>query len=332
MAKESNTRQTKSERRGEAREKARLAREQEKKREKRNRLLIQGSIVLVVLVAIAGIGFAVVKANEPEGPGPRNMASGGMIFGEDLKVVETPALESGEARTAPEVDRGALPVDVTIYVDYMCPGCGNFEQTYGSMLENYTGSGDITLQVYPVNFEDGQSLGTKYSTRAANTVACAVDQQPDVAFDLHNRLLSANVQPSQGTQGLTDEALIEQAEAAGVTADDNFTSCVNDQRFGDFISGNYKAATDPETGVLGLAEGAQLNAGGQLQPAGEPQVLTGTPLVIVNGEEWISTRDGELEAFLLKKKAEIEENGAGEPAAEDAEGAADEPAEEQSAE
>lgn len=328
MAKESNTRPTKSQRRQEAREQARIAREREKKREKRNRLLIQGSIVLVVLVAIAGIGFAVKKSTEPEGPGPSNMASGGVIFGQDLKVIETPAMQSGEGRTAPEVDRSSPPIDVTVYVDYMCPACGNFEQTYGTMLENYVGSGDITLQVYPINFLDGQSLGSKYSTRAANAVSCVVDQQPDFAFDLHNRLLSANVQPSEGTQGLSDDELLDQAEQAGATLDEELTSCVKDQRFADFIASNYKTVTDPEIGVLGLADGAQLNAGGELQPADQPQLLTSTPLVIVSGEEWISSRDGELEVFLLKKMSELEENADLDT---DAEGA-DDAAKEESAE
>src|SRR5699024_7464938 len=109
---------------------------------------------------------------KPAGPGPQNMASGGAVFTKDLKVVEGPALQPDAQRAAPEVDRKKLPLDVTTYVDYMCPACGAFEQQYGTMLENYVGSGDINLQVYPINFLDGTSLGTKYSTRAANLFSC----------------------------------------------------------------------------------------------------------------------------------------------------------------
>src|SRR5699024_1979321 len=112
------------------------------------------------------------------------------------------------------------------YVDYMCPACGAFEQQYGTMLENYVGSGDINLQVYPINFLDGTSLGTKYSTRAANLFSCVVEEQPDVAFKLHNGLLSADVQPAEGTTGLTDDQLLDQAKEAGAELTTELKQCV----------------------------------------------------------------------------------------------------------
>lgn len=318
MATEANQRLSKNERRQQAREQARKAREREKRREKRRRLYWQGGIVLGAIAVLAVAGLIAMQVMKPAGPGPRNMASGGVVWGADLEVQETPALQEGEERQAPQVDREQLPIDVTVYADYMCPGCGAFEQSQGTMLQNYVGSGDITLQMYPINFQDGQSLGTNYSTRAANIVSCVVDQQPEFAFNLHNRLLSANVQPAQGTPGLTDEELLDQAEQAGATIDDELESCVDDQRFGEFISQNTKVAT--EVGVLGLEPGAQLLGGGELQPADGPQRLAGTPLVIVNGEEWVEQRDGGLEEHLLKVKAEIEQNGGGaDDAEEDAE-------------
>lgn len=312
MSNESNARPSKNERRQQAREQAKIAREKEQKREKRNRRFIQGGIVLGVVAVLAIVGLVIQQANAPAGPGPANMASGGVVFGKDLKVQETAALQSDETRVAPEVNRDELPLDVTIYVDYMCPACGAFEQANGTMLENYVGNGDITLQVYPLNFLDAASLGTKYSTRAANLFGCVVEQQPDVAFKLHNALLSAEVQPAENTQGLTDEQLLEQAEAAGATVDTELKQCVQDRRFSDFVSVNTKAAT--ETGVVGLAEGAQIaldQTGAQLQEEGEPQRLISTPLVIVNGQQWLSGRDGDLENYLLKVKAEVEKEAKG---------------------
>ncbi|MGK0722224.1 DsbA family protein [Leucobacter sp. W1478] len=305
-----NEKLTKNERREQAREQARLARETEKKREKRNRLFLQGGVVLGVLVILAIVGLVLAQTLKPAGPGPENMASGAVTFGADLKVIETPPLQPDESREAPDLSWDELPIDVTVYVDYMCPACGAFEQTYGTMLENYIGSGDITLSVFPLNFLDATSLGTKYSTRAANLVSCVVEQQPDSAFALHNRLLSPNVQPAEGTSALTDDQLVEQAELAGATADTELRQCVKDQRFGAFISGNTKKAT--ETGLWGLAEGARLlDASGQnLQPEGEPQRLNSTPTVIINGEQWSSGRDGDLESYILKVKAALEGNGA----------------------
>lgn len=298
---------TKLERREQAREQARLAREAEKKREKRNRFILQGSIVGVVIVVLGIVALVLTQTMKPAGPGPLNMVSGGATFAADLEVLPTPALQEGELRESRDVNWEEMPVDVTVYVDYMCPGCGAFEQSYGSMLENYVGSGDITLTVYPINFLDSNSLGTKYSTRAANAFACLVEQQPDYGFAFHNRLLSAAVQPAQGTTGLTDDQLAEHAEAVGATATTELRQCIKEQRFGAFINGNWKAVS--ELGMKGLAEGAQLvnnpNAG-DLQPADEPQRLRSTPTVIVNGQQWVAGRDGELEEYLLKVKSQIE--------------------------
>ncbi len=298
---------TKNERREQAREQARLARENEKKREKRNRLLLQGGIVATVLVILGIVGLVLSQTLKPAGPGPLNMISGGATFTTDLKVVETPRLQEGETREARETDWTKLPVDVTIYVDYMCPACGAFEQANGSMLEQFAGSGDINLTVYPINFLDTQSLGSKYSTRAANAFACVVDQQPDFGFAYHNLLLSQGVQPAEGTTGLTDEELVEQAVAAGASATSDLKRCINNQQFASFIEGNWKTVS--EVGMNGLAEDAQLVLDprtGELQPAGQPQLLASTPTVIVNGYQWVEGRDGTLEQYILKVKAEIE--------------------------
>lgn len=302
-----NQKLTKNERREQAREKARLAQEAEKKREKRNRLMLQGGIVLVVLAVLGVVALVLSQTMKPAGPGPMNMISGGFTVGQDLKVAETPALQEGEERQARNADWSQTPIDVTTYVDYSCPGCGAFEQQYGSVLEQYAGSGDITLTVYPVNFLDANSLGTKYSTRAANLVSCVVEQQPDFAFAVHNRLLSAGVQPGGDIGWYTDDQLVEQAEAAGVAANTSLRQCVKDQSFAGFINGNWKAAS--EKGLLDLAEGAQLFANpntGELQAADSPQRLVSTPTVIINGQQWLQSRDGELEAYILKLKSQLE--------------------------
>ena len=302
-----NEKLTKNERREQAREQARRAREAEKKREKRNRWLLQGGIVVVVVAILGVVALVLSQSMKPAGPGPANMISGGVTFGSDLEVVKTASLQEGEERAARDVDWEKPPIDVTVYVDYMCPACGNFEQQNGTMLEQYVGSGDINMTVYPINFLDGQSLGTKYSTRAANLFSCIVDQQPESAFALHNRLLSAEVQPAEQTTGLTDEQLIEQAEAAGATASNELKQCVKDQRYAGFINANWKAVS--ETGLQGLAEGAQLINDprvGDLQPADEPQRLRSTPTVIVNGQQWVEARDGSLEEYILKLKAQLD--------------------------
>lgn len=306
---------TKNERRDQAREQARLAREAEKKREKRNRLMWQGGVVLGVVAILAIVAIVITQSMRPAGPGPQNMASGGVVLTKDLAVVPTPALADGETRVAPTVDRTQTPLDVTVYVDYACVHCSQFEQTNGSVLESWVGSGDAKLQIYPVNILDA---GTKYSTRAANLVSCVVDQDPEngVVFNLHANLLSDEVWSKASEQGgLTDEELLDQAQLAGVDVNDELRQCVKDVRFSKFIEKTTNAITQQSgTGVLGLAEGAQLKGRDGLQSPDGPQLLQGTPLVIVNGVEWVTgTSDySDFEEYLLKVKAELEgKNGNG---------------------
>ncbi|MGR4010353.1 DsbA family protein [Leucobacter sp. 1207-22] len=302
---------TKNERREQAREQARKARAAEKRREKRSRLFIQGGVVVGIIAILAIVGVVISTSMKPAGPGPENMATGGIIFGKDLEVVKSKAMQDPTSeRKAPEVERSKLPIDMTIYVDYMCPACGAFEGQYGSILEQYVGSGDVQLQVYPVTFLDPQSSGTRYSTRAANLMGCVVEQQPEFAFKLHNTLLSEDVQPAEGSTGLTDQELLDVAKSVGVDATSELKNCMQEQRFRGFFDANY--STLSEYGVPGLADGARLIGNpstGELQPEGK-QALVSTPTVIVNGQQWSPNRDGDLEQYILKLKSEIEQQAA----------------------
>ncbi|GAB2554821.1 thioredoxin domain-containing protein [Leucobacter ruminantium] len=265
---------------------------------------LASKLSLLAALFVFGLGFQpgpvpTVSGASASGVGPEGMASGGAVFGEGGELVSSGSA-SGDSREAPEADRSAgSPVDVTVYVDYMCPACGAFEQANGDMLNSYVRAGDITLQVYPLNFLDQTSLGARYSTRAANLFACIVESSPDAALDVHTSLLSADVQPSEGTEGLTDDELLAVAEDAGADVDGELRQCVAEQRFAGFFDDNTRIAT--EEGLLGLAPGAQLlGSGGTPQPADGPQRLVSTPTVIVAGEQYVAQRDGDLESAILK--------------------------------
>ena len=68
-------RPTRNERRDAAREKARVLREEQKKRDRRNKLLIQGGVVVAILAVAALVVGLVLQNTKPAGPGPQNMAS-----------------------------------------------------------------------------------------------------------------------------------------------------------------------------------------------------------------------------------------------------------------
>jgi len=125
------------------------------------------------------------------------------------------AIPVGPAGVAGTVD-GAAPdaVVVSVYADYMCPYCGQFEQINGPILDRLRGGGTIVVEYHPVSILDGASLGTAYSTRAAAAVALVADQAPE-AFVTFNTALFAT-QPAENTAGLTDAEIATLARGAGV--------------------------------------------------------------------------------------------------------------------
>jgi len=297
-----NQRLSKNERREAARAQAKAAREAQQKKEKRNRLFLQGGIVLGVLAVIAIVALVVTQMVKPAGPGPENMASGGVVFeGENLSVATTPAIEDGEQLIAHEVNRDEAPLDLVIYVDYLCPHCGTFEQQAGPMLEQWVGSGQATVEVYPMNIQDNNSRGTRYSTRAANAFACVAQESPDAAWDYHSLLLSADVQPAQGSTGLTNDQLISYAMEAGADDTVALRQCINNVTFSDFITKSTRQALSGP--VIGLNEAAQ-EAG---------QVLTGTPTVMLNGE-FVDASPATLEQQMLVLFGELSGESTGEDA------------------
>ena len=85
-------RASKNERRDAAREKAREQRLRQQRRERRNRVVLQASIGVVILAIVAVVAVVIVNSVRPPGPGPRNMADGGItIQGAKLAAVTTSA-------------------------------------------------------------------------------------------------------------------------------------------------------------------------------------------------------------------------------------------------
>ncbi|TYL54435.1 DsbA family protein [Agromyces mariniharenae] len=281
-------RQTRNERREAAREKARILREQQKKRERRNRaLLITGVTVVVALIAAVIIGI-VVQNTKPAGPGPQNMASDGIVLtaGEDgsIVAVETPALDAGEAPTPTVPDESGEVANIVMYIDYLCPFCGQFEATNSDSIRTMVESGAATLEVHPIAILTNKSAGTQYSLRAANAAACVADSSPDSFFDF-NAILFEN-QPEEGTSGLTNDELKTLADEAGVSSLSTIEQCIDDQQFKSWVQdATNRALTEPI-------------------PNTDPELpsVTGTPTVLVNGQQYGGSLEDpqEFQAFVLQ--------------------------------
>ena len=284
---------TKNQRRQATREKAKELRDAQRKQEKRNRFLLQGGIVVVVLAVIAGVAFILTSAIRPPAPGPSNMASDGIVIGAELEVVKTPALAAGAVPVATRVDPN-IP-NIRIYVDYLNQVSGQFQQANAEQLATWAEKGTAPVEYHPIAILTGRSAGSQYSLRAANAAACVANFAPNSFFDF-NTLMFEN-QPEEGTEGHSDDKLKKFVAKASETdagtapagpAQGNVESCIDNSSYKSWV----QAATDRATT--------------QAVPRSSLDKVKATPTVLVNDKQYTGSiaDEKEFQAFVLSVASE----------------------------
>lgn len=203
---------TREQRRDAARAQAEKLRQEQAARERRSRNILLGVLAgVVVLVVAAGIWIYAESQktllDEFDGATPANSdSSGGISVG---------------ATAAGTVNEGAS--ELQVYLDFMCPYCGQFEDANGSDLDTLRSSGDLTVTYHLLANLDSLSMGTQYSTRAANAAATVASEAPDAFVPFVEGLFAQ--QPEENTEGLTDDEIAQIAVDAGVPQEvaDTFT-------------------------------------------------------------------------------------------------------------
>jgi len=138
---------------------------------------------------------------------------------------------------------GTGPVTVDVYEDFMCPVCGQFEQTSGATLTQLAADGKVTVVYHPIAILDRYS-STEYSTRSAAASAAAAQGGKFVEF---HKALFAN-QPPENSAGLSNERLIEIGRSVGLT-DAAFANAVKDGTYRSWAT--KVTATASARGVTG---------------------------------------------------------------------------------
>lgn len=273
---------SKNEKRAAAREQARVLREQHKKKERRTKVILQGSIIIASLAVIAIVALVIVNSIKPVGPGPENMASDGIQLSQGAIATETPALKAGAEPVANERDAEAGILDIQMYVDYFCPICNDFETANGDYITSLLENGKTTVEIHPIAILDRASLGTKYSTRAANAAACVANYSPNQFYDFHN-LMYEN-QPAENTEGLSDDELVGLASQVAPDAVRDITGCIENQEFKAWV---------------GTSTARALN--GPI-PNSNVDKVGGTPTIIVNGLKYEGAYDdlASFQAFVIQ--------------------------------
>jgi len=189
-----------------ARERLREQREIDKSREKRKRTLIAAGGAVAVLAIAVGVGLLVAGNN----------ADGGA-------AVAAPAGAAGRDKLVIPAGAGDAPSTLTVYEDFRCPACGQFEKTFTDTIHQLEDSGQIKVDYHIVRIIDGNTGGTG-SLNAANAAACAQDQNK---FRAYHDVLYAN-QPAESDDKFAQKAyLLQLADKVDGLTTPAFTTCVN---------------------------------------------------------------------------------------------------------
>ena len=256
---------TKDQRREQAREIARLEREQRQKTQRRNGILIRVGATVGIVALLGAVGWGIWSGTRPAGPGPANMASDGILLtGSEgaVTVAETPALAVDDEPHATDPSEYDVPVHIVTYIDFGCPYCGLFETTNGAQIRDMVAQGLATLEVHPINLLSTKFQGTRYSARSANASACVAAYEPDSFLDVNEAFFAQ--QPEESSKGLSNDEILTLLAGAGVDSDE-VTNCVNSESFKGWVDA---ATTRALTGPL---------------PNTEEERVTGTPTILVNG-------------------------------------------------
>lgn len=238
---------------------------------------VAAAIILVVVLAAGGLAASGVTSYDPDAESARpngtveqvnTNAYGGITFGRDgvlipptvltadVDIWDLPKEPANLADIGIKASASGEPVQVVVYLDFMCPDCADFEEEYGPSLRALGDQGGITLEYRPGGFLDEYSDGADYSSRAAEAAACVANTAPEDYKRFIDTLL-AN-QPAIDSMMPDTNYLVELANAVGAGDIDD---CLAGMDMFDLVSGATR---------LAVGHG-----------------LTGIPGVFMDGKQWM---------------------------------------------
>lgn len=131
-----------------ARERLRVERERQAKKDKAKRQVKVAGAIVAVLAIAGGIGFAVMQANKPSY----------WEAAKDDKLV-APANTSGKNGTTVVIGKDTAKKTLAMYEDPRCPICATFEQTVGSNVDKDVAAGKYKIQYIGATFIDNSDNG-----------------------------------------------------------------------------------------------------------------------------------------------------------------------------
>jgi protein-disulfide isomerase len=238
-------------------------REREKAHERRRRTLIVSGAVVGVLALAAVVG--VIAAN----------TGGKSGKGKTAGPAVAPSGATGKDSLAIRMGADDAPSTLTIWEDFRCPVCAQFENAFRDTVHQLENSGQIKVEYHLATIIDG-NLGGSGSLRAANAAACAQDAGK---FSAYHDILYRN-QPAE-----SDDAFGDNAKLIGLSGKvpgldtPAFRSCVDDGKHDSWVQ---KSNTAFQNGGFQGTPTALLN--------GEPifPKKGNEPITVANLKKWVA--------------------------------------------
>ncbi|GAA2287786.1 DsbA family protein [Streptomyces kunmingensis] len=224
-----------------ARERLRIERERQAKKDKAKRTaVVAGSIVGVL--AIAGVvSYLVVQGNKP---------SHWEAAKEDALVA--PKNTSGKNNTTVILGEDSAKKTIIAYEDSRCPVCAAFEQAVGPTIKKDMDAGKYKIQFVGATFLDNNLQG-EGSKNALSALGAALNVSKDAFWDYKEALYSTKWHPEETTDKFKDDAyLIKIANTVPELKNDKaFQKDVKDGTFDRWALEMSKQFDDNKYGVQG---------------------------------------------------------------------------------
>ncbi|MDA5281440.1 MULTISPECIES: DsbA family protein [unclassified Streptomyces] len=184
-----------------AREKLRIEREKQAKKDRARRQLVVAGAVVGVLALAGGVGYAVVQANQP---GYWDKAA-------DAALVK-PKNTTGEDGTTVVIGKAEAKKTLELYEDSRCPACASFEQAVGEQVKKDVDAGKYKLQYFGATFIDNAVKG-EGSKNALSALGAALNVSPQAFLDYKGALYSKELHPEETVDSFAkDDYLLKVAD------------------------------------------------------------------------------------------------------------------------
>ncbi|HKP44308.1 DsbA family protein [Mycobacterium sp.] len=186
---------------------------------KRNLAIQIGLTSIVVIFAVALVLYIVMNGSKKPAEGEAK----------SIRVTSS-KLVTKEGSSDPKVV-------LSMYEDFLCPHCGQFEQQFGPTVRKLIDTGAVAADYYMVAILD-RPQNQNYSSRAGGAAYCVADENIDAFQRFHAKLYQE--QPSETATSFPDnEQLITSARLSG--AGGSVPDCINKGRYTAMVQGMAKA-------------------------------------------------------------------------------------------